>query len=121
MHKKTPGRSSPLCSSDCLHQFWHGSAHSVLSDTLGGSEHSAVFKWLADNALWLQGYTPLLLAVLQSDLSKVKQVLSAAANHADLMQMLTSQVSRHSSHVFMHCTISSSVVCLKTLSHPFSC
>ncbi len=41
---------------------------------------------------WLQAYSPLLLAVLQDDVSKVKQVLSEAADQADLMRMLNHQV-----------------------------
>ncbi|KAL0046110.1 hypothetical protein WJX82_002718 [Trebouxia sp. C0006] len=36
-------------------------------------------------------YSPLLLAVLQGDVSKVKQVLSEAADQADLMRMLNHQ------------------------------
>jgi len=42
----------------------------------------------------VQGYSPLLLAVLQGDISKVKQLLSEAADQADLMRMLNDQVRR---------------------------
>ena len=40
----------------------------------------------------VQGYSPLLLAVVQGDASKVKQLLSEAADQADLMRMLNHQV-----------------------------
>ena len=40
----------------------------------------------------VQGYSPLLLAVLQGDVSKVKQLLSEPADQADLMHMLNHQV-----------------------------
>ena len=42
----------------------------------------------------MQGYTPLLLAVLQSDVSKVQQLMSEAPNEAALVHMLNDQVSR---------------------------
>lgn len=41
----------------------------------------------------LQIYSPLLLVVLQGDASKMKQMLSEAADQADLMHMLNDQVS----------------------------
>ena len=41
----------------------------------------------------MQGYTPLLLAVLQGDVSKVKQLMSEAPSEADLVHMLDAQVS----------------------------
>jgi len=40
----------------------------------------------------VQGYSPLLLAVLQGSVTKVKQLLSEAADQADLMLMLNHQV-----------------------------
>ena len=43
----------------------------------------------------MQGYSPLLLAVLQGKASKVKQLLSEAADQADLVRMLNHQVRCH--------------------------